>query len=224
MLLLPLVAADDVYSFVCWLETSTQWDFVAATDGTSLLTIPPTGSPYDGFAPPGATGGGAGPGYLDNVGAFCVLAERNGLRRLLIQRGLGEAQSWSAWLAENVFVLDAAFPVTRRPVAVGEVCVLVSGDVLASAVAGKVRVDHNYGGVAALRYQAPNGVPIEGATIRAYLKSDYARGLTDVAKGITQTNARGEWVDPIMLTTGETYVIYFNKDGLYGPNTVEITV
>lgn len=92
------------------------------------------------------------------------------------------------------------------------------------AVLNNVRVDHNYPTAATLRYQTASGVPIEGAVIRVFRKTDYDLGRTDHALGTTFTNARGEWVNPIFLTTGYTYTVHFAKEGLYGPDSREVLV
>jgi hypothetical protein len=94
----------------------------------------------------------------------------------------------------------------------------------APAIPNTVSVDHNYGSAGALRYQTAGGVPIEDAVIRVFKKADFDQGLTDVALATTRTNARGNWVSPIFLTTGFTYTILFEKQGLYGPDTREIVV
>lgn len=90
--------------------------------------------------------------------------------------------------------------------------------------ANSVKVDHNYGVPGALRYQAPNGAPIENAVIRIYRKIDFDQANTDTPLAITLTNADGNWVDPVSLTPGFTYVIQFAKEGLYGPDHTEVIV
>lgn len=87
-----------------------------------------------------------------------------------------------------------------------------------------VKVDHNYGTPAALRYQTSGGAPVEGAVIRIFKKSDFDQGLTSVALAVAQTNVRGDWATPVFLTTGFSYVISFAKEGLYGPDKTEIVV
>jgi hypothetical protein len=85
-----------------------------------------------------------------------------------------------------------------------------------------VKVDHNYGGPGALRYVASGGTGVEGALIRIYRKSDFDQGHTDAPFAITRTNAQGNWVDPIHVHAGYTYVVQFHKEGLFGPNSVEV--
>lgn len=92
------------------------------------------------------------------------------------------------------------------------------------AIPNTVKVDHNYGTPAALRYQTTGGVPIEGALIRIFRKADFDAGLASVALAVTQTNASGNWVSPVFLTAGFTYTLVFAKEGLYGPDTHEILV
>lgn len=87
-----------------------------------------------------------------------------------------------------------------------------------------VKVDQDYGAPGALRYQAQNGTPIEGAVIRIYRKADFDLGKFQDALAITQTNSLGNWVDPIFLDSGQTYTVQFHKEGLYGPDKIEIVV
>jgi len=85
-----------------------------------------------------------------------------------------------------------------------------------------VALNHNYSVPAALRYQTASGMPVEGALVRVYRKTDFDQGQYDSAVGITLTNSRGEWANPINVDTGFTYVVQFHKEGLYGPDKVEV--
>ena len=87
-----------------------------------------------------------------------------------------------------------------------------------------VKVDHNYGSPGALRYQTAGGAPIEQAIIRVYTKAQFDQGETGQPLAITMTDARGNWATPVSLTAGFTYTIVIAKEGLYGPNAVEIVV
>jgi hypothetical protein len=87
-----------------------------------------------------------------------------------------------------------------------------------------VKVDHNYGSPGALRYQTAGGIPVEAALVRVYTKSLFDQGITDTPLAVTLTNAQGNWVNPVSLTTGATYVVQFAKEGLYGPDKTEIVV
>lgn len=91
-------------------------------------------------------------------------------------------------------------------------------------VLNNVKLDHNYGTAGALRYQAANGAPVEGALIRIYLKSDFDQGLTSAPLAITQTDAYGNWVNPLYVAVGATYTIQFAKEGMYGPDKIEVIV
>jgi hypothetical protein len=87
-----------------------------------------------------------------------------------------------------------------------------------------VKVDQNYGTPAALRYQTNSGVPIQGATIRIYKRSDFEVGNTDIPIAVTTTDANGNWVHPVNLLTGFTYTVQFSKESQYGPDKTEIIV
>lgn len=92
------------------------------------------------------------------------------------------------------------------------------------AIPNNVKVDHNYPTPANLRYQTAGGLPIEGAVVRVFYKADFDLGNTATALATTLTDVRGEWVQPIFLTTGFTYAIQFAKEGLYGPDSREVVV
>lgn len=92
------------------------------------------------------------------------------------------------------------------------------------AIPVQVRVDHNYPVPANLRYQTLGGIPIEGAVVRLFRKADFDAGRTETPVAITLTNAKGEWMSPVFLTGGYTYVVQVQKEGQYGPDRVEIVV
>lgn len=87
-----------------------------------------------------------------------------------------------------------------------------------------VLVNHNYGAPAALRYITAGASGVEAATIRIWKKVDFDLNNLAAAVGVTATNSDGNWVNPIALETGETYVVQFHKQGLYGPDKVEIVL
>jgi hypothetical protein len=94
----------------------------------------------------------------------------------------------------------------------------------APAIPNIVKVDHNTPTPGNLRYQTAGGIPVEAAVIRVYKKSDFDAGNTDTPLAVTMTNVQGNWVNPISLTTGFTYVVQFAKEGLYGPDKTEVTI
>lgn len=94
----------------------------------------------------------------------------------------------------------------------------------APALPNVVKLDHNYPTPGALRYQTAGGSPVEAAIIRVWKKVDFDMGNTDAPLAITMTNAQGNWINPISLTTGFTYTIQFFKEGLYGPDKTEVTI
>lgn len=90
---------------------------------------------------------------------------------------------------------------------------------------GSVSVTADYGGSLALAYLDAGSVPIDNATVRAYLAADHAAGRTSTQylKGQTYTTADGSWTKPLILDPG-AYVLVFAKQGFYGPDTVSVTV
>lgn len=91
-------------------------------------------------------------------------------------------------------------------------------------VANVTPLNENYGGTNALQYVNPNGVPIEGATVRVYTKSDWDAKRYSKVVGLTATTALGAWVSPILVEPGNTFVVQYHLPNVYGPDTVEITV
>lgn len=86
------------------------------------------------------------------------------------------------------------------------------------------RLNENFGGANALRYEDEGSVPIDDAQIRVYKKIDYDLQRYDLAIGVTTTTNTGGWSDPIYVEPGFTYVIQFYKPGAFGPDTREIVV
>ncbi|MCK9541073.1 MAG: hypothetical protein M0R03_03485 [Novosphingobium sp.] len=86
---------------------------------------------------------------------------------------------------------------------------------------GDTPVNHNTGGSDNLSYKL-GSAGIDNATVTAYVKSEYDSGILTV-RGKTYTNALGRWVNSLYLNSGITYVIIFEKPGVYGPNRAEVT-
>jgi hypothetical protein len=90
---------------------------------------------------------------------------------------------------------------------------------------GTIRVDHDYCDPDALAYHDACGNGIVGATILAFTKADYDAGSRDAAHAVasSSTMANGRWSFAMLLCEGVDYVLVFEKPGLFGPDTVEIT-
>lgn len=90
---------------------------------------------------------------------------------------------------------------------------------------GSISVGTDYGSTDNLRYQTSGAVDVDNAVVRAYLKSDWDGGNfgEQFVKGRTITNVAGKFVAPLMLDA-ETYILMYEKQNEYGPNTVELTV
>lgn len=90
---------------------------------------------------------------------------------------------------------------------------------------GSVGVDHNFGSLDALRVLDNVGAGIAGVNIQAYLKTDYDAGnrIGNFVKGQATTGSDGRWLSPIALDAA-TYILQFEKVGVYQTNTVQITV
>ncbi|MCE5280212.1 MAG: hypothetical protein ABFD92_00070 [Planctomycetaceae bacterium] len=82
-------------------------------------------------------------------------------------------------------------------------------------------VDHDFGGVDALRYMHA-GQGVGGGTVRAYLTGDYAAG-TYTVRGSATTAADGRWLEPMYLPAG-SYTLTFSKPRVHGTSTTTIEV
>lgn len=87
--------------------------------------------------------------------------------------------------------------------------------------ASTVSITADYPLSRAMRYQTPGGSPIINAQVRVYRKSDYIVGNLASPVGITTTNAYGDWVDPVLVSPGYTYVARLEKPYEFGPDVVE---
>jgi len=83
---------------------------------------------------------------------------------------------------------------------------------------GKVAVDHNTIG----RVTTADGVGVSGATIRAYLETDYDAGIYTLRAATTTTDT-GQCLAPLYLDDNVAYVLIIGKLGVYGPVKLEIT-
>lgn len=101
---------------------------------------------------------------------------------------------------------------------------IIDGETSTSQAAAQVPITHNTGGVDALRYVAPNGNPIAGATVRVYTNADWVSLSLSTPVGVTVTDSTGRWVDPIFVTSGNTYWVQFELSRSYGPDSVSVAV
>ena len=90
---------------------------------------------------------------------------------------------------------------------------------------GCVPVNHNYDTEDELAYRDSACCGIAGATVKIFTAANYNAGATDdifvVAR--TATTTGGQWTQTINLNAG-SYVVVFEKPGMYGPDAVPITV
>jgi len=86
-----------------------------------------------------------------------------------------------------------------------------------------VALSHNYPATGSLRVVNTGGHPITGVEIRVYTAADFYDSKYDSWVGNTTTDLNGEWIDPIVVDDGETWVVHFEKPTEYGPIHVEVT-
>ena len=84
-------------------------------------------------------------------------------------------------------------------------------------------VNHNYPLPDSLKVVDEQNNPIEAAVVRIYGLTEFQAGLLDTWVADTTTDVDGNWVDPIELTDGMTWVVHIQKLTVYGPEHVEIT-
>jgi len=84
-------------------------------------------------------------------------------------------------------------------------------------------VDYDYPLEGGLKTVTEGGEPIEGVIVRVYEHTLFFAGDVDTWVGETLTDINGEWVDPIDLEDGRSWVVWFEKPTMYGPKHVEIT-
>jgi hypothetical protein len=107
----------------------------------------------------------------------------------------------------------------------GTAGIIIGGLLGLSSGHGSVEVDHDYGTADALRFTTSGGLGIDGATIRAYLKSDWDADLRGDAyvKGRAETDVNGRWVAPMWLDAA-TYTLAYALSGNNLTTTKEVTV
>jgi len=107
----------------------------------------------------------------------------------------------------------------------GTAGIIIGGLLGLSSGTGSVEVDHDYGSTDALRFTTSGGLGIDGATIRAYLKSDWDADLRGDAyvKGRAETDVNGRWLAPMWLDAA-TYTLAYSVSGNNTTTTKEVTV
>ena len=94
---------------------------------------------------------------------------------------------------------------------------------------GDVAITHDYGSADAYRIIDDSGNGVDGATVKAYLASDYAAGNLAVSfiKGETYTGtvsgSAGRWLAPLYLDAG-VYTLVAEKPGVIRASTKTLTV
>ena len=86
-----------------------------------------------------------------------------------------------------------------------------------------IAVNHDFPNPGSLKVVNEEGDPIEGVEIRIYEHAAFFAGQLDVYVGLTVSDFEGNWVDPIILDEGYSWVIHFQKLTEYGPVHIEIT-
>ncbi len=84
-------------------------------------------------------------------------------------------------------------------------------------------INHDYPSAGALQVVNEEGEPVEAAQVRLFDQVDYDAGNVDTWVGETTTDINGEWLDPIIVDDGRTWVVHFEKPTMYGPVHREVT-
>ena len=85
-----------------------------------------------------------------------------------------------------------------------------------------VMVNHNYPGADDMTVVDEEDNPIEGVVVRVFTLTAFQAGDVSSWVGETLTDINGQWVDPIGLDEGFTWVVHFEKPTVYGPEHKEI--
>lgn len=90
---------------------------------------------------------------------------------------------------------------------------------------GDVPVDHNYGGADALAVRTATGEGVRGATVWAFLRSDYDAGMRGLGYVVASasTDLNGRWLAPMLLGQADYSLLVF-KPGEFAPTVVNIRV
>ena len=88
---------------------------------------------------------------------------------------------------------------------------------------GDTAVNHDTGGAGNLTYEYPAGTGVGGATVRAYISTEYAAGGRAV-RGEAITADDGTWLTDMYLDPGETYVFHFYKNDVLGVSTKTVEI
>ncbi len=83
-------------------------------------------------------------------------------------------------------------------------------------------VNHNFPLQNSMRVVNADGDPIEDVTIRIFDLISFEAGILDTWVAETLTDSEGNWVDPIVLDDGNSWVVHFQKTSEYGPIHMEI--
>lgn len=128
---------------------------------------------------------------------------------------------WTGTVPDGTVALTATSAGTAG--VIGHAVIAWTAAVVATSGDGDTDVDHNTGGTDNLRFVTAGGQGIDGATITAYLASDYDAGAY-VVRGQTMTKSDGRWVAQLRLNTGLEYVFRFEVVGSIGPVIVRRTL
>lgn len=133
----------------------------------------------------------------------------------------GGVPQWSGTSLQQMvpILLDADRTTHTAPNSVGEG---LNAAVGSSTGDGDTPVDHNYGGTDALRV-LESGVPVDDATIRAYVAADYDAGTFAAKPPTTFTGSDGRWTAPLMLDP-DAYVLVVSKANAIVTKIVRLTV
>jgi hypothetical protein len=126
--------------------------------------------------------------------------------------------------AEAADALSDYDPPTRAEATADKAAIIAAIEAGASAGDGDTPVDHDTGGADVLAYKTSGGSGIDGAEVRAYVRSEYDAGNLSTVRGMTVTDSNGRWVTPLLLNSGVEYAIRFEKDTDYGPDVAYVTV
>jgi hypothetical protein len=137
-----------------------------------------------------------------------VISRGGGVYRLDLPNSIGAAANVWTLRGEAAGKHLIANPVQVVDLAVG-------GD-------GDYPVDHDHGGVDALAYYY-GAAPVQNGRITIYAANGYA-GAGRPAIDQVFTDSLGRWQRPSLLLRGGSYVLLFDKPGVYAATRVDLTL
>lgn len=203
-----------------WIDVSDSAIGPDAATAANILPVQDAAFAPTSYAPPGTLGFDALVA-ANGVGAISAVTDQ--FRFTIANQVDANALSGSGLTQQQVADALKLTP-TAGTRAAGSAQKILDTLVAGSTGAGNTPVNHDTGGTDNLRIEVM-GAGVDAATIRAYLYSDWtANATTATLLGSSTTGPDGRWLDPIYLTSSNSYAIVVDKPGVFSAQTREVTI